>query len=93
MDTEIFVCVENATRKLIAIEMEPVNYERKDDPYLRRNIQVYLNENFPSVGTILSEIQITQWQKFQVNANERDTLYKLSGPKVSTSHDIYGFTD
>lgn len=91
MDTEIFICVENTSRKLVAIELEPVGYTRQDDPYLRRNIKAYLNETFPPVGAIVTEAKLAEWKALEVNANERDTLYKLDGPKLSTSHDIFGF--
>lgn len=91
METEIFACVETATRKLVAIEMETVGYGRKDDPYVKRNIAAFLNENYPTPGTILTEAQIAEWQPFEINANDRDTLYKLVGPKISSSRDIFGF--
>ncbi|MEO1132389.1 MAG: hypothetical protein AAFX40_06730 [Cyanobacteria bacterium J06639_1] len=93
METEIYACVEKATRRLVAIEMETPGYTRKDDPYVKRNIAAYLNENYPSPGTILSEANIAEWQPFEINSNDRDTLYKLEGPKISSSRDIFGFSE
>ncbi|WP_017326362.1 hypothetical protein [Synechococcus sp. PCC 7336] len=91
METDIFICVETATRKLVAVEIEPRQYVRKDDPYFTTGVKAYINQEFPPMGTMLTETQVAQWGEFKTNQNERDTLYKLAGPKISTSVHIDGF--
>lgn len=91
METDIYVCVEAATRTIIAIEIEARGYVRKDDPYFNRGSKAYLNQEFFPIGTVLTESQLAEWEPYKTNANDRDILYKLEGPKISTSVHIDGF--
>ena len=91
METDIYVCVEAATRSIVAVEIEARGYVRKDDPYFLRGTQAYLNQEFFPIGTVLTETQLADWESDKVNSNDRDILYKLEGPKISTSVHIDGF--
>ncbi|MEM9566982.1 MAG: hypothetical protein AAF974_01640 [Cyanobacteria bacterium P01_E01_bin.34] len=91
METDIYVCVEAASRSIVAVEIEARGYVRKDDPYFNRGSKAYLNQEFLPVGTVLTEAQLAEWEGNKVNSNDRDILYKLDGPKISTSVHIDGF--
>lgn len=91
METDIYVCVEAATRTIVATEIEPRGYVRKNDPYFTSGSKAYLEQEFFPVGTVLTEEQVAEWEPFKANSNERDVLYKLEGPKISTSIHIDGF--
>lgn len=91
METDLYICVETATGKLVAIEIEPRQYVRADDPYFRRGVAAYINETFPPLGTVLSQEQLASWAEYKTKANDRDTLYKMDGPQISTSAFIGGF--
>ena len=91
METDLYICVETATGKLIAIEIEPRDYVRKDDPYFNRGRLAYINQELPPIGSIVGTAQLAEWEPFKTNSNDRDTLYKLEGPKISTSIHIDGF--
>ena len=91
METELYICVETATGTLVAIEIEPKSYVRKDDPYFNRGRKAYINQELPPLGTVIEKAQLEEWEPHKANANERDTLYKLEGPKISTSIHIDGF--
>ncbi|MGK7912811.1 MAG: hypothetical protein AB4050_15260 [Synechococcus sp.] len=91
METDIYVCIEAATRRIVAVDIEARGYVRKDDPYFNRGSKAYLNQEFFPVGTVLSEAQLAEWESNKINSNDRDVLYKLDGPKISTSVHIDGF--
>ena len=91
METDIYVCVELASKTIIATEIEARGYVRKNDPYFTSGSNAYLEQEFFPVGTVLTTDQIEEWEQFKVNSNDRDVLYKLEGPKISTSVHIDGF--
>lgn len=91
METDIYVCVETASRRVVAVEIEPREYVRSDDPYFKRGVAKYLNQEFYGLGDVLSPTKLSEWETYKANANDRDTLYKIPGPKISTSIHIEGF--